>query len=98
MYCYNLIHPAIGQGSIKTQRLAQESLDTFFPFDPLPLKLTKATIDPLYQVWESLDDEDEEDSHREVELNNTMEYDFSMIEESMMMDLSSFPEAITYSY
>ena len=98
MYCYGYIHPQIGQGSVKAQRMTQESLDAFFPFDPLPLKRTGVTIDPLYQVWESLDDEDEEEHHREVEINNTLDYEFSMVDESILMDLSSFPEAITFSY
>ncbi|KAJ1951631.1 DNA independent RNA polymerase I transcription factor [Linderina macrospora] len=76
LFCYALIQQnkrstsadesddAAARGSSITSLLRKE-LDTFFPFDPMALPISRQYIDPIYLEWRSVggngDDEDDSD-------------------------------------
>lgn len=50
-----VIRSTAGGDSVQT---CTNPLDTFFPFDPCMLKRSKKFIDPVYQAWEDMSDEE----------------------------------------
>jgi hypothetical protein len=46
-----------------------DTLDAFFPFDPLHLRKSREFVDSLYQVWESVDDDIENNDEMSEDLD-----------------------------
>lgn len=88
MYCYSLIrNTTVSQQRGSSDLLLFKRLDTFFPFDPLPLHRAREYIDGIYNEWTG-NQEEETEQGEDLDSGDDGEHDPEDIE--MDIALSSF--------
>ncbi|KAI8320248.1 RNA polymerase I-specific transcription initiation factor RRN3 [Martensiomyces pterosporus] len=80
-------------GAVSPELVLRRELDTFFPFDPLTLPISRQYIDGIYLEWKGIgqDDDDESDEEGSESDDGEDEDEEGVVEQMVAMSISPVP-------